>query len=571
MVREPGHEQMLAYADAITNESVRWHRRAVCRLLPWPAVFLLGWSPGALAQSKTPVFKVDTDLQSVAVQVTDHHGNAVHGLTASDFTLLEDGKPQKIAFFETESEPISLAILLDSGRSMDFGGKLERARALLAPLIRGNRPEDEIFFVPFTDEMGPFQQLTAEQRLRPPDISELGHRGSALYDALASTLCHMRVARNIRQAIVVITDGVDQHSRLMLEQLIALVQSSSPQAFMVGLFDKPEYELFRRSQKTVTILGLREIDNPVLVFDRLAKESGAESFFPSSEHDFKKALDRISELLQAEYTLAYYPQRIDEVRKIEVKVKRSGVRISARHSVGAESGLEAVHFTAAACKVSPEEHPYPWESRVTSNSSSPVVYHEDFSDPRGGWPKHHDPVAGSQYIPGGYEVSRRLQPRAATAGRVEDFIIHLTDPVIAAYGPWWSNFRASVWLEAQPDPPSHVGIAFGVNESGYYAFVLTPPVDGMKMMAFEFFKGTWDGKRELIIPRTSIAELRRTGTHKLTVECSRGQISLAVDDHPAGRVQNAIVEYGLVGFSVGDCGFNGCSVIVHDLLVEAKP
>ena len=101
-----------------------------------------------MAQSQPPVFKVDTNLQSIAVQVTDKQGNHVHGLTTSDFTLLEDGRPQTIAFFAADQQPISLAVLLDTGRTMDFGGKLARARGLLPSLIRGNRPQDEIFFLP---------------------------------------------------------------------------------------------------------------------------------------------------------------------------------------------------------------------------------------------------------------------------------------------------------------------------------------------------------------------------------------------------------------------------------------
>jgi hypothetical protein len=69
------------------------------------AALLLGWPLGALAQSEAPVFKVDTNLQSIAVQVTDKQGNHVRGLTASDFALREGGQPRKIAFFEAESEP----------------------------------------------------------------------------------------------------------------------------------------------------------------------------------------------------------------------------------------------------------------------------------------------------------------------------------------------------------------------------------------------------------------------------------------------------------------------------------
>ena len=102
-------------------------------VLRW--ILLLGCSQFLPAQSQAPVFVANANLQSIAVQVADKQGNDVKGLTASDFTLLEDGRPQKIAFFEAEAKPVSLAILIDSGRSMDFGGKLDRARLLLDPLI----------------------------------------------------------------------------------------------------------------------------------------------------------------------------------------------------------------------------------------------------------------------------------------------------------------------------------------------------------------------------------------------------------------------------------------------------
>ena len=537
----------------------------------WPPALLLGSSLFALAQSQAPVFKVDTNLQSIAVQVTDKHGNHVHGLAASDFTLLEDGRPQKIAFFAAESEPISLAILIDASLAMDFRGKLDRARTLLDSLIRGYRPEDEIFLMPFTDVIGPFEMLTPEQRLRPPAIPSFASRGSALYDALAAALCHMRTARNIRQAVVVLTDGVDQQSRLRLDQLIELVRSSSPQVFMAGIFSKREYELYKQSGKTMAIVGMREIDNPAVVFERLAKESGAESFFPSSEQDFQRALDRVAALLKAEYTLAYYPERIDRVRKIAVKVKRSGVRISARHSVGSESPVEAVHFTATGCAVSPREHPYPWESRVTSNFSSPMIYHEDFSDPRSGWPIHHDRANGAGYIPGGYEVARRLKA-GDPVPRVEGLIAKPADTVIAAYGPWWDNFRASASVDAQWGPPNSVGMVFDVNESGYYAFLLTPPGDA-KQMAFELVKGNWDGTRAAIIPRTPIAELEQFGKHELSLECNRGRITLSVDGHQVGSAQDTTFKYGLAGFGVfGECdAIHECRLIAHDLLVEAIP
>ena len=516
-----------------------------------------------LGQSQTPVFTVDTNLQSIAVQVTDKHGDDVPGLTASDFSLLEDGRPQKIAFFEAQAQPISLAILLDVGRSMDFGHKLERALDLLAPLLRGNRPEDEIFFIPFTDEAGPFRQLTAEERFQRPKIPPLGHRGSALYDALASALCHMRTAKSVRQAIIVISDGMDQHSRLRLEQLIELVRSSNPQVFMVGFYDRPEYEIYRQSHKTVTIVGLREVDNPVVVFERLAKESGAESFFPNSEKDFKKVLDRIAALLNAQYALAYYPERVDKVRKIRVQVNRPGVKVAARASVGPESPTEGVHFAATACEVSPQYHPYPWGSRVKSASGSPMVYHEDFSDPRSGWPNraYESMHASAHYISGGYDVARHCIRCTFTGPSVPGIVAAAADTLLAAYGPWWDNFRASASLEAYwDDSGTGVGLVFDVREEGYYAFLL-----GTRN-TFELLKGSWNGRRKEIIPLTPLGFSRRR-VSRLTVDRNGPQIKLWVDDKPVGNIQDSSFNQGLVGFGV----FGSGHAMVYDLLVEAAP
>ena len=120
--------------------------------------------------------------------------------------------------------------------------------------------------------------------------------------------------------MVVITDGSDQHSRLRIEQLIQLTQSSLPQIFMVGFWGQEESDYYRQSGRTVTLVSGHEIDNPLQVFESIAKKSGAESFFPSSERDLKEVLERILGILRAQYTLAYYPENIERVRGIQVKV-----------------------------------------------------------------------------------------------------------------------------------------------------------------------------------------------------------------------------------------------------------
>jgi Mg-chelatase subunit ChlD len=127
--------------------------------------------------------------------------------------------------------------LLDSSDSMNPNGRPGSAQEVAAQFMRTARSGDEISAMDFTDQMGPFQRLTREELLNPSGIplSPPPSGGSALYDAVASALCHLRASKNPRQAVIVVTDGVDEYSRITLEQLMGLVRSSRAQLFMIGL------------------------------------------------------------------------------------------------------------------------------------------------------------------------------------------------------------------------------------------------------------------------------------------------------------------------------------------------
>ena len=563
------HGNVLRTDSAMKNYPNTIGKKISSSLAPCLALLLMS-SALTLAQSEVPVFKVETNLQSIAVRVTDRQGNDVQGLLAEDFTLLENGRPQKIAFFGVEYEPLSLTVLIDSSSSMESAGKLERARTVFGPLIRGNHPEDEVSLLPFTDEVGDIQPLTGEQRLNPPRTKiAMQAGGTALYDALASALCHMRGARHPRQAIVVITDGADQHSRLRLEQLIELARSSNPQIFMIGFYDKSEYEVYRQRSETVTLVSGREIDNPLIAFGRLAEESGAESFFPTSDRDLKGVLDRISAIIQTQYTLAYYPRSVARVRRIEVKVDRRGVNVGTRSHVGSDAGVGAFRFMAS-CEVSANEHPYPWESRVSQSPSKTTVYREDFSDPRSGWPNRN----GSRYRSEGYEISRSVSPDTVTTGPV-------AEGRIAAYGPWWEGFRASVmvdakWRRIRGDRTGlkemSAGMVFHLNEGGFYALLLSG-TDQENEMAFKLVKNIfWEGREYEITPWTRISTPDRPGQtrgpeHRITVKSDQGRIQVAMDDQPLGEFQDHIFTDGLVGFAV----FGNSRAVFRDLVVEGLP
>ena len=126
------------------------------------------------------------------------------------------------------------------------------------------------------------------------------------------------------------------------------------------------------------------------------KESGAQSFIPNSERSLEDALKAVSATLPIQYTLAYYPSDLTQgFRKIEVKVDRKGAKVLARRFVGSEQNpSETVHFAEGTCLVSPELHPYPYESHVTGGPK--ITYRDDFSDQHSGWPQHEN----SHYVSG---------------------------------------------------------------------------------------------------------------------------------------------------------------------------
>jgi VWFA-related protein len=185
------------------------------------------------SQSGPAILRSEIDLQTVNVQVKDKRGNNVKGLVGHDFTVRENGKPQNIAFFDAGSSPVAVAVLVDSASSIVPEGRLGSAQEIAAWFMRIARPGDKIWAMDFTASMGPFEQITQKQLSNSglPAIPDAGGSGSAVYDAIATAICHLRSSTNPRQAIIAITDGLDEHSRLSLDQLIDAVRSQRAQLF----------------------------------------------------------------------------------------------------------------------------------------------------------------------------------------------------------------------------------------------------------------------------------------------------------------------------------------------------
>ncbi len=277
--------------------------------------------------------RVSVSVVTVGVRVVDAKGREVTGLNANDFTLYEDGVVQQIALFSNEEQPLSLSLLLDKSDSMAKEDKLGRAKSAAQRLMDTSHRGSEYLYIPF-DVSWPDADFTEERDLIKGAIEKttLGH-GTRLYDVVLAALVRCRRAKHARQAMIVITDGSDQHSSHTLNELISALQESQVQLYTVGYFSRLEDDVFLKSGSRVALSDYTMVDNPRIVFKRLAKESGAEAFFPRSDEDLQNAAEQISKDLRTQYTLAYYPS--DPVpnaryRHIKVRLRPSGLTVRAR-------------------------------------------------------------------------------------------------------------------------------------------------------------------------------------------------------------------------------------------------
>ena len=157
---------------------------------------------------------------------TERKGRPVRGLDAADFRLFENASPQSIRYFSSNTdEPVSIAFLLDVSGSMRQLDKLEHAKEGIRHIVDGLRPGDQFALICFADDQVAWiTEFTSDRWnfLRRLGVQE-GYGQTALNDAIAATPGLVDAGIKGRKAIVLITDGVDNHSRLSIEEAVETV------------------------------------------------------------------------------------------------------------------------------------------------------------------------------------------------------------------------------------------------------------------------------------------------------------------------------------------------------------
>jgi Ca-activated chloride channel family protein len=187
------------------------------------------------APSPKANIRVDTNLVLVPVNVTDPLSRFVTGLEESDFQIFEDGIRQKIVSFGNEDAPLSIGIVFDTSGSM--GAKLSLSRLSVVEFFKTANPEDEAFLVEFSSRpelVVPFTHDLSEIQNRLLSTRPSG--STALLDGVTLAMQTMKKASNPRKAMIVITDGGDNHSRYTFSEVRNRVREADVQIYAVGIF-----------------------------------------------------------------------------------------------------------------------------------------------------------------------------------------------------------------------------------------------------------------------------------------------------------------------------------------------
>ena len=260
-----------------------------------------------------PKFKADSTLVLIPVSVTEHSNRFVLGLRKQDFEILEDGVEQKILNLSGEDTPLSIGLLYD--RSGSMADKLQTSRQAANQFLKTMNPDDEAFLVEFSDQAAVAQTLTNRPEELDLKLSGLQPGGlTALLDAVHLGLQEMQNSHNPRKALLVISDGGDNHSRYTAQEIQGLVREADVQIYAMGVFE-PSLSLGMNTE---------EVSGPRLLAE-IAEQTGGRAFSASAGSDLPSVATRIGIELRNQYVLAYQPlnqEKDGKYRRVEVRVNR---------------------------------------------------------------------------------------------------------------------------------------------------------------------------------------------------------------------------------------------------------
>lgn len=258
----------------------------------------------------------ETDVTSVLVDasVQDKTGRFINTLEWANFRVFEDGALQTIDVARKEDMPATFALLIDSSQSMSrrIGFVRDAANRLTGFL----RPTDKMLVVPFSRTLGAITGPTDDRKTVTESIGRVvSTGGTAILDSLVELAPHLGNLEG-RRAVVLITDGYDEHSQKGFDEALAAMRSVQATVYAVGI----------GGVAGISLKGERFLK-------QLAKETGGQAFLPSREEELENVHDHLASDVQNRYLLSYTPSnqaRDGTWRRITVQTGDPTHKIRAR-------------------------------------------------------------------------------------------------------------------------------------------------------------------------------------------------------------------------------------------------
>jgi len=256
--------------------------------------------------------KVDVSLALVNVTVTDPLNRLVTGLEKENFRIYEDGVEQEVVTMSSEDVPVSIGLIFDMSGSMS--DKVDKARQAAVQFMRTANPLDQFFLVSFNDRAELTSGFTSSVEELQNRMMFTASRGrTALLDAVYLGLSQMRGAHNAKRALLIISDGGDNHSRYSENDVRNFLKEADCQLYAIGIYD----DMGIRSRSS------EELNGPSLLSE-MTEMTGGRAFPVGNIGELPDIAAKIGMELRNQYVLGYRPSNKvhnGTWRKIKVKLR----------------------------------------------------------------------------------------------------------------------------------------------------------------------------------------------------------------------------------------------------------
>jgi VWFA-related protein len=279
------------------------------KLCPFPLLVVALLPPVSAQEVQDHV--ISMDVKRVVLYATVREGKArfAGDLQRKNFTVLEDGRPQKIDSFSRDDVPVAIGLLIDNSQSMM--NKRAEVVAAAKAFVRASKPNDEMFVLHFNEKLtyGLPQNVpfTGDSNLLDQALEQARLDGrTALYDAIHEGLKHLQSSKLTKRALIVISDGGDNLSIHKAAEVVRDADLSGVLFYGIGIYDSMDGDA-----------------NPGIL-RKLAASTGGEAYFPEGVAAVKNLCETIARDLRSQYMLSYAPPEAPgtgDYRRIQVRVK----------------------------------------------------------------------------------------------------------------------------------------------------------------------------------------------------------------------------------------------------------